>query len=72
MQKTHLKLRSSESTVIGAAAQIYAAYIISGKVNSENEAKYREHALNEAIALAIAADDRIISDGEVESSGKGY
>lgn len=72
MQKTHLKLRASEGIVIGAAAQIYAAYIVAGKVAEGEEAKYRDKALNEAVSLAIEADDRIISDGEVESSGKGF
>lgn len=65
----HLKLQHSESVVLSAAAQIYSAYITSGKVDEGDEDKWMSRSIKEAIRLAIATDDAIISDDEVESTG---
>ncbi|MDB4756120.1 hypothetical protein OAG51_03615 [Pirellulaceae bacterium] len=65
----HLKLQHSESIVIGAAAQIYSSYISLGKVGDDDTAVWIDRSVKEAIQLALAADDAIISDDEVESSG---
>lgn len=65
----HLKLQHSESVVLGAAAQIYAAYISSGKVIDGEEDQWMSRSIKEAIRLAVATDDAIISDNEVENSG---
>ena len=65
----HLKLQKSESVVVAAASQIYAAYITAGKVTDGDEDKWIAKSIKEAIRLAIATDDAIISDDEVESSG---
>ena len=65
----HLKLQQSESVVIAAAAQIYSAYISAGRVEDGEEDKWMSRSIKEAIRLAIATDEAIISDDEVESSG---
>ena len=66
MAKKHLTLQHSESVVIQAAAQIYAAYIISGRVSEEGNAQWLRKAISEAIAIAEGVDDAVISDGEME------
>ena len=40
MSKKHFKLQHSESVVVQAAAQIYAAYISSGRVEDGEEVKW--------------------------------
>ena len=61
----HLKLQHSESVVLTAASRIYAAYISSGKVAEGEEDKMMAKSIREAIKLAFATDDAIISDGEM-------
>ena len=64
----HLKLQSSESVVVSAAAQIYAAYVSAGKVTEGSEDQWMTRSIKEAIKIALATDDAIISDDEVEST----
>lgn len=64
--KVNLTLRPSESAVFQSASIIYAAYITSGKVNEGEENRWMEKALREAVKLAQASDDVIISDGEFD------
>ncbi|MCA9104494.1 MAG: hypothetical protein KDA83_03635 [Planctomycetales bacterium] len=71
MSKSYLKLRHSEGIVVQAAAQIYGAYIVAGKVAAGSEAEFIQKSMDEAISLAELADDRIVSDGEVEG-GEGF
>ncbi|MCA9137042.1 MAG: hypothetical protein KDB00_09790 [Planctomycetales bacterium] len=66
MVKKHLTLQHSESVVVQAAAQIYAAYITSGRVTEEGNAHWMRQAIKEAIAIARGVDDAVISDGEME------
>lgn len=66
MAKKHLTLQHSESVVVHAAAQIYAAYIASGRVGEDGNTKYMKQAIKEAIAIARGVDDAVISDGEME------
>lgn len=61
----HLKLQHSESVVLTAASRIYAAYISAGKVAEGEEDKMMARSIKEAIKLAVATDDAIISDGEM-------
>ncbi len=65
-KKVSLSLQPSESVVVRAAAQIYAAYIIAGKVDEGQEKAWRERAIREAFDLAKTADLSIISDGELD------
>lgn len=64
---THLKLQHSESVVLNCASQIYAAYIIAGRVPEGEEARWIERSIREAIRMARATDDAIVSDEEIDT-----
>jgi hypothetical protein len=64
---THLKLQHSESVVVQAAAQIYAAYIIAGRVADGDESPWLERSIRDAIRLARATDAAVISDEEIDT-----
>ncbi len=68
MAKKHLKLQHSESVVVQAASQIYAAYIAIGRVAEGEEALWMRRSIQEAIMIAEATDDAVISDEEIDSS----
>ncbi len=63
----HLKLQHSESVVVSAAAQIYSAYVISGRVPEGDESKWMDIAIRDAIRMARATDDAVISDEEIDT-----
>ena len=63
----HLRLQHSESVVVQAAAQIYAAYIAAGRVADGQEASWMERSIREAIRIAKAADAAIVSDEEINT-----
>lgn len=63
----HLKLQHSESVVVQAAAQIYAAYIAAGRVPEGEEAQWMKRSIREAIQIANATDASVISDEEIHS-----
>ena len=65
----HLKLQDTESAVLNAAAQIYSAYLIAGKVGDGEESKWMGRAVKDAIRLALATDDAIVADGETSGGG---
>ena len=67
MARKHLKLQHSESIVAQGACQIYAAYIASGRVVEGEEAQWMQRAIREATTIAVATDDHIVSDGEVDT-----
>ncbi len=67
MAKSHLKLQHSESVVLQAAAQIYSAYIIAGRVPDGEEAKWMERSIRDAIRIANATDAAVISDEEINT-----
>ena len=64
MSKTYLKLQQSEGCVIEAAAQIYAAYITSGKLNQENKEAIMKEAIRDALRIALTVDETIIAENE--------
>ena len=64
---THLKLQHSESVVVQAAAQIYAAYIAAGRVPEGEEAQWMKRSIREAIRIADATDAAVISDEEIDT-----
>ena len=64
----HLKLQISESVIVSAAAQIYSAYISAGKVTEGSEDQWMSRSIKEAIKIALATEDAIISDDEIEST----
>jgi len=64
MSKTYLKLQQSEGFVIEAAAQIYAAYITSGRLNEENKESLMKEAIRDALRIALTVDETIIAENE--------
>lgn len=65
----HLKLQASEAAVLNAAAQIYSACLVAGKVGDGDESKWMARAVKDAIRLALATDDAIVADGETSGGG---
>ena len=61
---TYLTLQQTEGFIVQAAAQIYSAYIITGKAD-DDEATWMKKAIKEAITIAKTTDDAIIAEGEV-------
>ncbi|MEE2938592.1 MAG: hypothetical protein VYA84_21615 [Planctomycetota bacterium] len=68
MAKKYFKLQHSESVIVQAAAQIYAAYITSGRVPDGDEAKWMKRSIKEAVMIGQATDEAIISDSEIDSA----
>lgn len=66
MVKKHITLQHSESVIVQAAAQIYAAYITAGRVGEDSNAHWMKQSIKEAIAIARGVDDAVISDGEMD------
>lgn len=64
MAKTALTLHPSESVVVRAAANIYAAYIAAGKVPEGQAEEWMKRSIQEALFIARTADDLIVSDNE--------
>ena len=64
MAKLALSLQPSESVVVRAAAEIYSAYIIAGRVPEGQEKEWMERAIREAAWIARTTDDAIQSDNE--------
>ena len=64
MSKSFLTLQPSEGIVVQAAAQIYAAYIQSGQVGSGQEAEWMKKSIKEAMQLAKAIDELVVSDDD--------
>ena len=62
-----LKLQQSEAVVVHAASRIYAAYITAGKVQDGKEDEWIKRSIRDAIRMAQATDDAVISDDEVQS-----
>ena len=66
MSKKHIRLQHSESVIAQAAAQIYAAYIASGRVGEDDSRHWMMQSIREAIAIARGVDEAVISDGEMD------
>ena len=65
-KKGILFLQPSEGIVVRAAADIYAAYIIAGKVEEGKEKEWRDRSIREAYDIATTTDSNIVSDGELD------
>ena len=63
-QPVYMKLHWSESVVVVAASQIFAAYITAGKVNDGNEEEMLLKSIRTAIKLADTTDNLVKSDEE--------
>lgn len=65
MSKPYLALQPSECVLVSSAAQIYSAYVASGRVEEGQEQKWLEKALNEALLLARTVDENVQADNEL-------
>ena len=65
MKKIVLQLQPSEAAVVRAAAAIYAAYIVNGRVKEGSEKEWMQRCIDEAIWMARATDELIQSDTEL-------
>jgi len=71
MSKTHyFNLQPSEMAIFRAAADIYAGYIASGSVTSENEADMMKKAISAAIKIAHNIEKLVQSDEELPIPGE--
>jgi hypothetical protein len=73
MTKSYLDLSEGEGIVVQAAAQIYAAYISSGKVREGEEKEWIRRAFKEATSFAktvdeLDDDETSAGDAKAESS----
>lgn len=64
MAKTALTLHPSEAVVVRAAAAIYAAYIVAGKVPEGQNEEWMKRSIKEAFFIARTTDEAIVSDNE--------
>jgi hypothetical protein len=67
MSKPNIKLtlQHSESVVAQCASQIYAAYIIAGKIEAGKEKEWMKRSIQEAIQIAVTTELAIQSDSEL-------
>ena len=63
---SYANLQPSEAAILNAAAQVYAAHVISGRVTPENEVEMIENAVTLAIRLAQRVDARVECAEELE------
>ena len=61
----YFSLQPSEMAVFKCAAQIFAAYISSGKVTEENKKDYYKIAIRDAIKIGQIVEKSIESDNEL-------
>lgn len=64
-EQTYLNLQPTEQAIIAAAGQIYAAYVASGKAESDPES-YQMKAVAEAIEIAKLVDAKVVAPGEMQ------
>jgi hypothetical protein len=64
-ESKYLHLEPIEATVAAAAAQIYAAYVTAGRVSEGTELGWMARAVDEAIAIAQMADERVLAKSEM-------
>jgi hypothetical protein len=65
MPKPVLSLQASEIALLGAAAQIFSAYIVSGHVTGGNESDMMDRSLSEALKMARRVEEMVQSDNEL-------
>jgi len=64
LEETFLRLQPSESNVCEMASRIFAAYVSSGQLTTENEDQLIERSISIAIKMAQKTDRTIESDNE--------
>ena len=66
MKPPYLTLQPSEQTIVTAAATIYAAYIVAGRVEDGQEAAWMDRALKAAFRIAKVTDETVQADKELD------
>jgi hypothetical protein len=64
MANQEISLQPTESTVTQAGVQLYAAYVIAGKVQEGQEKEWMQRALKEAVLFARTAEGMAASQRE--------
>lgn len=67
--KKNLKLQPTEAAIFHAASRIYSAYVVSGQVGDQDADAWMNRAIAEAIKMADATDQLVVSDDELDSLG---
>lgn len=62
--RPYLHLQPSEAVVVQAAAQIFSAYVVSGRAPEGEEESWIRRSVDDAIRIARAVDAALQSDGE--------
>lgn len=65
MAKPVVSLQPSEIALLGAASQIYAAYLAAGHVTRGSEHEMLDRSLTEALRLAQRIEETVQSDREL-------
>ena len=66
MSKTqYFNLQPSETAIFQAAANIYASYVQTGQVTSENNAEIMKKAIGASISIARTVEKIVQSDEEM-------
>ena len=65
MPKPVLSLQPSEIAVLGAAAQIFSGYVVSGHVTGGNESHMMDRSISEALLMAKRIEEMVQSDNEM-------
>ena len=65
MGKPVLSLQSSEIALLGAAAQIFSAYVVSGHVTGGNESDMMDRSVSEALQMARRIEEMVQGDNEL-------
>ena len=66
MAKPYIALQPSEGIIVGAAADIYSAYISAGRVPEGSEKEWMDRSIREAIRIAKVVDESLQSDNEMD------
>jgi hypothetical protein len=61
----YFSLQPSEKAVFRSAAEIFAAYVCSGKVSEDNRNEYYKMAIRDAIKIGQVVEKSIQSDEEL-------
>ena len=64
-EKYHATLQPSETAIFRAAANIFASYVVSGKVTDENENEMILKAIKTSITICSIVDKNVRSDQEI-------
>jgi hypothetical protein len=65
MPKPVLSLQPSEIALLGAAAQIFSAYVASGHVTGGNESDMMDRSVSEALQMARRIEEMVQGDNEL-------